>query len=399
QYPEFFQHPFRNVKPESFIRLSGQNTVDASTVNNALLWKLSTKQDLDRELIDENAERAQTGNLLGVDNRYNLTYYHLNKGFLRKDSLHWFVQYGFVDHGGVSYSGDFFKLIGQGNAVFQGDTAFAGGLDFRRSRFDHLSFGVMYFFPNRSNVSFSIGPARGMRFIDVQSPKFRVYTAPYGTETEWDVDVTARLTPGDRQTMAFNNGNGAQLSFDFQGLVSPEGAYAFGVHNFGFMQWRGSEFTKDTAFSYDGWNIPDFDEFTRPDAGRNAYDSIAGAFLPDSNGFNSMAWLPAYLYASYTMKFRERGAFTFKFDKVMFSPMLPRVTVGYTHFFKKLYSTTTVSTGGYSRFSLNQSFGFRWGNHAVQVQLFGVHAWPLPHRLSGLGAGVSYAWILKRKQG
>lgn len=397
RFPEFYAHPFRTVKAGSILSFEGYSEGDASTMNNALLWKIYRQKDLNNEIIGENADRVQSKNLLGLDSRNSITWYNLNKGFLNKDSLHYFLRYGLVDHGAISYSGDFFKLIGQGNKAFEGDTAFGGGLDFRRSRYDYLDFGLIKFFPNRSNLSVSLGFTRGMRFIDIQAPKLQVYTAPYGTSTEWDVNLTARLSNGDEQTYQYVQGLGAQISVDYNGSFGPDAAYSVGVKNFGFMRWEGSEYTKDTTFTYDGWGIPDFGELNRPDAGQDAYDSIAPIFRPDSTGFERTALLPAYIYASYTMKLRGNQSLEFRFDKVINSPMLPRVSVGYTYFFGKMYGTTQISTGGFSRLALAQTLGLRIGNHSVRVQLYGIQAWAFPHKMSGLGGGIGYSFILGQK--
>ncbi|MBI1223111.1 MAG: hypothetical protein GC180_10950 [Bacteroidetes bacterium] len=396
-FPEFYAHPFRTVKAQSMINAEASNVLDASTANNALLWRLSRQADLNNALINENASRVQSKNLLGVDNEYALSWYNLNSGFCKRDSLHYFVRYGLIDRGGASYSGDFFKLLGLGNKAFEGDTAFAGGLDFRRSRFDYLDFGLIKFFPNRSNLSVSVGVTRGLRFLDVQAPRLQVYTAPYGTSTDWDINVNAKLTPGNKQTLQYVNGMGAQVSADFKGLLGPDGAYAMGVHNLGFMQWSGAQYTKDTSFTYNGWSIPSLNSLNKPNSGQNAFDSISSQFWPDSSSFKKVQWLPAYLYASYTMKLFGKQSLEFRFDKVINTPMLPRVSVAYTYFFGKMYGSTRLSTGGYSRLAVTQSFGLRIRNHCIRVQLYGIQAWPMPHKSAGIGGGIGYTYILNRK--
>jgi len=392
KFPNFFDHPFRSVKAKSMVAVEGSYYVDASTANNSLLWKLARRQELSNELIAENADRTNVKNMIGIDNRYSLTYYNLNKGFLKKDSLHYLIRYGFNDHAGASYSDDFFRLIGQGNAYFEGDTADGNGLVFKRSRYDYIDFGLIKFFPNRSNLSVSVGVARGIRMIDLDGRRFSVYTAPYGTSTDWDIDLTARLTPGDQQGFGNVHGMGMQISIDYKGLLGPDGAYAVGVRNLGFISWKGTQYTKTAKFNYDGWYVPDFEVFQDPDAGRNAYDSIASEFQPDSTGFKSTEMLPSLIYAEYSMRLNGKQSLTFRFDKVMNTPMIPRFSLGYTYFFGDFYGTSSIMTGGYSRLNVSQELGYQKGKHFVKALFYGLQAWATPHKAGGLGGGLGYTY-------
>jgi|GEM_PF-2464570 len=392
KFPVFFDSPFRTVKANSMVAIEGNYFIDASTANNALLWKLGLQDDLSKELIDENAGRVKAKNMIGIDSRFSLTYYNLNKAFMKHDSLHYLIRYGVIDHAGASYSDDFFRLIGQGNAVFEGDTANGNGLVFKRARFDYIDFGLIKFFPNRSNLSVAVGIARGMRMIDMDGRRFSVYTAPYGTSTDWDIDLTARLTPGDHQGLASVNGMGMQISAEYKGLLGADGAYAVGVRNLGFIAWKGSEYTKTDKFTYDGWDVPDFGTFQDPDAGRNSYDSIASEFQPDSTGFKSTEMLPGYIYGEYSMRLMGKQSLTFRFDKVLNTPMVPRVSVGYTYFFGNFYGTSSVMTGGYSSFNITQEVGFQKGKHFVKAKFYGIQAWATPHKSGGMGGGLGYTY-------
>ena len=305
-----------------------------------------------------------------------------------KDSLYWFVRYGFRDQGGVSYSDDLFRLIGLGNYEFQGDTANADGLSFQRSRYDYLDFGLIKYFPNRSNLSVSLGVTRGIRLIDLKANQLSVYTEEYGTSTNWAIDMNARLTPALEQTLADYHGMGAQISADYKGLLGPEGAYAVGIHNLGFVRWKGSEYTKKANFTYDGWYIPDWNDLEGN--GKEAFDSVAALFRPDSTGFTKTRFLPAYAYAEYTMKFRKRQAVTFRFDQVFNQVMTPRITVEHLFFWSRFYTTTRLSFGGYGRFNWTQDIGYQRGRHLFHLQLYGIDGYIVPSKSSGLGAGFRY---------
>lgn len=374
------------------VAIDGSYCVDASTANNALLWKLSQRAELSNELIAENADRTNVKNLIGIDSRYSLTYLNLNSGFMKKDSLHYLIRYGFHDHAGANYSGDFFRLVGQGNAYFEGDTADGNGLSLKRSRYDYIDFGLIKFFPNRSNLTVSFGIARGIRMIDVDGRRFSVYTEPYGTSTDWDIDLSSRLTPGKEQGLASVHGMGMQVSAEYKGLLGPDGAYAVGVQNLGFIAWKGTQYEKTAKFTYDGWYVPGFEVFQDPDAGRNTYDSIAAEFQPDSIGFLSKELLPSLIYAEYTIRLLGKQSLTFRFDKVLNTPMIPRFSIGYTYFFGDFYGTSRVMTGGYSRFNLSQEFGYSKGKHYVHAMLYGMQAWAIPHKAGGLGGGLGYAY-------
>ncbi len=388
RFSHFYNHPFRSAKPSSFLQVEADYHVDATFANNVFLWKVSTKQYLDNDLIRQNADRARAKNLFGIDNSFSVSYYNFDKGFLKKDSLYWFVRYGFRDQGGVSYSDDFFRLIGLGNYEFQGDTANADGLSFQRSRYDYLDFGLIKYFPNRSNLSVSLGVTRGIRLIDLKANQLSVYTEEYGTSTNWAIDMNARLTPALEQTLADYHGMGAQISADYKGLLGPEGAYAVGIHNLGFVQWKGSEYSKKANFTYDGWYIPDWNDLEGN--GKEAFDSVAALFRPDSTGFTKTRFLPAYAYAEYTMKFRKRQALTFRFDQVFNQVMTPRITVEHLFFWSRFYTTTRLSFGGYGRFNWTQDIGYQRGRHLFHLQLYGIDGYIVPSKSSGLGAGFRY---------
>lgn len=390
-FPQFFDHPFRSVKSKSFLSVEGGYTLDAGTLNNHFLWRVANKSPLSNEVINQNADRLGLRNLFGIDGRGSATYYNLNKGFAGKDSLHYLVRYGFVDHGGASFTDDLFRLVGQGNKVFEGDTAFGNGLTFKRYRFDYIDFGLIKFFPNRSNLQVSVGVTRGLRMIDVDASRLLLYTAPYGTSAYLDVDLNARFSAGDKQGLQHVNGMGAQINFDYRALLGPggDGAVAIGARNLGFMQWKGSEYQKKDTFSYSGWHI-DPSTFSNPGNGSQAYDSLSAVFQPDSSGFKQIELLPAYLYAEYTMRIGGKQSLNFRFDKVINSPMLPRVSVGYTYFFGNWYGISTVSTGGFSRLNIAQEAGYRVGRHSARVMIYGVHAMILPGMAGGLGGQAGY---------
>lgn len=392
RFPVFFDHPFRTVKSPSFMALEGGYTFDATSATNDLLWKLTTKQYLDKPTILRNADRAKAKNLLAIDGGASATYYNLNKGFMKKDSLHWLVRYGYRDHTGASYSEDFFRLLGIGNAAFQGDTANGNGLMFQSYRFDFVDFGLIKFYANRSNFSLSVGLTRGMKLIDVDGDRFSVYTAEFGTSTYWDIDVNAKMTRGIEQGFGYVHGMGAQLNAEYKGLLTPTGAVSVGVRNLGFIKWKGSEYEKVAQFTYDGWNVPTWGDLDRGSA-EGTYDSIAQEFRPDSAGYNRAHMLPAYIYAEYTMKLKEKHAVTFRFDQVLFTPMVPRFSIAYTTFFRKFYSTTAISFLGYSRLSVNEELGYRFGRHFVRLQLYGIEAWAFPKKASGFGGGLGYSFV------
>ncbi len=391
-FPTFFDHPFRTEKAGSFLSVEGEYTQEASAANNALLWRLGTKQRLGQDLIAYNADRAKLKNLMAFDSRLSITYYNLNKSFLKRDSLHYFVRYGFVDHAGASYSDEFFRLVGQGNKAFEGDTANGNGFMLNRTRFDYFDFGIIRFFPNRSNLAVSLGLTRGMRFAEVDGSRLLVYTAEYGTSTFWDIDVSAKLTPAKEQSYFDVHGTGIQVNLDYKGLLGPEGAYAVGARNLGFIGWTGKHYTKKDSFTYNGWYAPDYASFYNAD-GSNKYDSIANEFRPDSIVFRSAEWLPAYVYAEYTMKIYGKQSLSFRFDKILNTPMVPRVSVSYTYFCGNWYGVTRVSTGGYTRFNLSQEIAYRKGHHFVKAMLYGIHAWAFPKKAAGLGGGIGYSWI------
>ena len=185
---------------------------------------------------------------------------------------------------------------------------------------------------------------------------------------------------------------GAQLSAEYKGLLTPTGSVAVGVRNLGFVKWKGSEYEKVAQFTYSGWNIPTWGDFDRGSA-EGSFDSVAAQFRPDSAELNRAQMLPGYVYAEYTMKLKEKHAVTFRFDKVLFTPMVPRVSVAYTTFFRNIYSMTTASVLGYSRFNLTEEVGFRFGHHFARVQLYGIEAWAMPKKASGLGGGLGYSFV------
>lgn len=387
-FPSFFDHPFRTEKAKPFIVLEGSYSQEASGANNALLWRLGTKQRLGRDLIAQNADRAKLKNLMAFDARGSVSYYNLNKGFMKNDSLHLFFRYGFVDHAGASYSDEFFRLVGQGNKAFEGDTADGNGFVLNRSRFDYFDIGLIRFFPNRSNLAVSLGVTRGMRFADVDGSRLTVYTAEYGTSTFWDIDVNAKLTPGKEQSYFDVHGFGLQLNLEYKGLLGPDGAYAVGARNLGFVSWSGKEYIKKDTFTYNGFYAPDFASFN---GSGNSFDSMANEFRPDSMTLKSAILLPAYVYAEYTMKLYGKQSLTFRFDKILNTPMVPRVSVSYTYFCGNWYGITRVSTGGYSRFNLSQELAYTKGKHFVKAMFYGIQAWAFPKKAAGLGGGIGYA--------
>lgn len=392
-FPNTYKNPFRTVKQGNFLSVDADLWINSSTANNDILRRIYFKQDLDNETIQSNADDAKAKNLIGSETSWEVNYAHLSKPFLKKDSLHWTLKYGFRDHTGVSYSDVLFKLIAQGNKQYEGDTADASGFDFFKQRFDYFEFGVIKYFPNRSNLSVAVGPARGMRISQVTGQNFLLYTEPYGTGMFWDVDVNAKLTSGRQAGLDQIHGMGMTASAEYNGMLTPKGSYSVGIKNFGFVSWESNHYMKDDTFHYYGWNLPSWSDFNNPNAGQQAYDSIENIFKPtiDSNE-RSVEWLPAYVHADYTMLIGKKSALNFRYDQVLFTEMLPRFTVGYTYFGKCFYSKTDLAFGGYGRLNLNESVGMKFKKHYVAVRAYGLEAWVTPKISAGFGAGLSYAY-------
>ncbi|TNE80729.1 MAG: hypothetical protein EP332_06845 [Bacteroidetes bacterium] len=392
RYPDMYKNPFRTVMGSSYVQVGGEVWLNGNTLNNDFLYKLYNRSDLSNDVIEANAQKTKMKNLVGGEVSWELAYHNLKYKVLKKDSLFWNLRYGFRDHTSANFSDVLFRLIGQGNKQYEGDTADASGFNFIKQRFDYFELGITKIFSNRSNLSVSVGPARGMRYSEVNGQRFSLYTESYGTGMYWDVNVNARLTPALESTLADFHGMGMSASVEFNGLLSANGAYSVGVKNFGFISWTADNYTKVDTFQYNGWNLPSWSDLNTEGAGQAAYDSVEQMFVPKKDSaVRSSSALPAYFYAAYTMKVGEKGAAGFKYDQVLFTEMLPRFTFSYQHFFKKFYTQSELVFGGYGRMNINQQLGYRVNRHTLMLKVYGLDGIIRPTQASGFGGALSYS--------
>ncbi len=391
KFDVFFKNAYRTSWPERVLQVDGSAWGDGTSLGNSLLGSLFLRENITNEKVNRAADQQKAKNLVGAQTEVNIRYYDLSSAVLKQDSLHWFVQYGYRDHLGISYSDDLFRLLGQGNKVFAGDTANGNGLNVKKIRFDYIQFGLIKRFANRSNLSVSVGPARGMRLIDVDGRYLSVFTEQYGTYLDWNVDVNARLSGAyGQQGIQHINGMGAVMSAEFNGMIAGTGAYSVGVENLGFIRYQGKHLSKNAQFRYNGWYIPDFGALSDPDAGQQAYDSIVSVFTPTETNINKSTLLPARVYAGITIQVKANSCVQVEFDKYINTPMMPRFSVSYMRFGKRYYSATRLAFAGYSRLSVHQHVGYNFGRHQVGILLYGLEGWVLPSRATGMGGMLSY---------
>lgn len=390
-YPMFYNHPFRTVKQGSFGLLKGGAWLDANAADNRLLVNVYLKKDLDHDLIKENADKQGAKNLAGSDNNVELSYYALGQKALGRDSLHWFASYGIRDFSGATFSEDLFRLIGLGNKFTEGDTADGNNFRLIRQRYDYLRGGLIWYFPDNSNLSISLGMARGMRLIHVHAKELSLYTAPYGQYMNWNVDIKAKFNRDNEATYGDVNGIGAFIGAEYNRLISG-GAFTAGINHLGFMRWfQGRSFTKDTTFTYNGWYVPLFTDL-QADAEQDGADSIKRIFSPQRVDGSFTKALPADFFIRYTFKIGKRSALSLQAEQTFFSPMQTLFSGSYYYFGKRFMSVSTLQAGGFGSYNMVQEFAFLAGKSAISVRISGIEGIVAPAFNGGAGGQIAYSY-------
>lgn len=393
QWGNFYAHPLRTEMSRSMAFITADGEFDASSINNTMSFKLATGRRLETSLIAENAGRQKAKNLVGYDVDVSAGYVSFDKPLFNKKNLFWYASYGYRDFLASSYSDHLFTLVGIGNKAFEGDTADANAFRIDRSRYDYLSAGVIKYFGGErpSNLKIGVGVVRGINHLTVDAKRLQLYTAPYGEYLNVDADVDVRRhNYKNGSGYGTYNGTGAMIDAEYNIRMSPGSAITVGVRNLGFVRWKdGYEYSKDSSFRFDGWSVPDYGALK--DSSGAAIDSLINVFRPKTDSAGFTALLPANFYLRYTMELNKANYLTFAMQKTLFSAMLARISISYTHFSAddKWYLSTTVATGGVGRFALHQEVSRNFGKGIMaQVKLYNIDGLVLPASASGFGCGL-----------
>lgn len=347
---------------------------------------------LSPSFLEKVSDRHRPKNLIGSELSYTMRYTNFDQKVLKRDSLHWFVEYGFREHTGATFSEDLFRLVMTGNKAFEGKSANGNGAEIRRIRYDYLQAGLIKRLNNQSMLIVSAGPARGMRLIDLNADRLSLYTAPYGTHLELDIDGSLGLS-GTWQTSGLNHVNGMGFTFStaYAGKIAGGGSIQVGLENAGLIWFRQDVYSKTDSLYFDGWNVGNLNSFSRGAAVGQAFDSIVSAIEPAQQRVSKSQGLPARIYASYQFELKPNRYLSFQFDKVLNMPMLPRFAVTHTAFWKNWFWASEVALGGYSRLGLNQHLGYSQGRNYWHLRVYALEGVVMPFVASGVGGAVGYA--------
>jgi hypothetical protein len=306
---------------------------------------------------------AHGGNIKYEDElKAGLSYKH----YFKKPALQLYVSFYHRNLRTLMTSSDAFKLVFEGNAPFENQTASLNNIQFENLMYNQYSIGV-----SKTDGHFMVGVnlsyLQGFTNQQIKNPNGSLYTAPYGEYLDLSYNLTFNeATPGASHFFDVNGqGLSADLRFEYN---TGNSRFSFTVQDLGYITWgkHAVNYTGDTSLRYSGIVINDITSLAGSGLQGLKLDSVIAALGPKKTTNEYSTTLPATFQATFSQLFKLRSHSMIVTAGINTRLIADYYAYGYikTTFLLDHQWATSVSAGagGYSLFNLGYDFGRKWKN-------------------------------------
>lgn len=261
---------------------------------------------------------------------------------------------------------DAFKLIFEGNAPFENQTASLNNINFENLMYNQYSLGI-----SKTDGHFLAGIIlsylQGYNDNQLMNPSGSLYTAPYGEYLNLNYDLNYnQATPGASKFFDLNGqGISADLRLEYS---TPNWRVGLTIQDLGYISWKKSpvNYIADTSFTYSGINISNFTNISGSGINGLNLDSVISALGPHKMQHAYNTTLPATIQLTFSRAFKLK-----KLAMVLSAGLNTKLLNDYyaygylkASFFlgQKWVTSVSAGGGGYSLFNLGWDVGKRWRN-------------------------------------
>lgn len=282
---------------------------------------------------------------------------------------------------GSSFSGDFFRLIFQGNAHFLGKN-----LEIKNAKIKYLQYRTLDFYWNKDLIKYKyqtvlfiekISLVQGIGYAKLNMRNSNVFTHNWGDTVSGKMDATLQQKFGN-----FWKGTGLGLASSFRVNITRKAIVLF-VTDFGFLyQANVTTYTKKNNFLLHQYYV------TRNDFIGNFFtqhlkDSVTQSLSLDTGKINKIRMLPLQLQVS---KYFSYGRYI-SLQYLSLPGYLPKLS----YYFKSIWSKRinvfpNISLGGWDNVDLNLKLQYEIRRrNRISITFNGLESYVLPKITHGAG--------------
>ncbi len=338
---------------------SSANTLPASLTNALLFGGL-----IDPALKEKAISGLSDKNIFGAELDNNIFYatYRENLPVVRSGIL--FGGFRNRNHIDVKLPPDMFQLIFSGNSALAGREAAINGLSLHRFRYLQYQIGFQGI-KRSDDQSLSGGAAisflQGQNHIELNMDRGHVFTHEEGEFIDLDMNFEARFSDtSDLSSTAFNGwGLGTDLNFAFEKYN--HFSVAVNLQDIGFIRWnsQATHVSKDTSFTYSGFEVTDIFDFSDD----LFSDTEADSLLEDLNLVETTGAYTTALQAKLNVQFTKTLP---EIHTTILLGLAYRLNANYDplvllkaiyHFSPQTHVGLISSYGGYAKYNAGLEFG------------------------------------------
>lgn len=293
----------------------------------------------------------------------------------------------------ATYDQDLFGLMAFGNKVYAGTRLQLGDQAFRSTSLQHLSVGKYWSGRTQHAAiagSISLGFLKGQYNHEIDIRSASIYTEENGDFI--DIDMQYAYMRSDTQYTAYFDMNGYGIGIGAQ--VCYHGDQGIEIHaglqNLGALRWVNNryQYEKDSAFTYNGWEIPNIFDTGPGSIFENATPDSAVALLTSGNTGQN-AWRPAPARVEFTVTsplWGSKARLRAGFSHYLFTMRSPQMFVGpeFRFFKERLTLMPFYQYGGYGGSHAGMELAFKAGSFlTIQARSGNIDALFSPSTLAG----------------
>jgi len=315
-----------------------------------------------------------------------------------------FVKYNKYYHADLTFSRDLFELFFDGNKHFAGQEADLSNSSLNVINYEQFQFGILTKFGNSQiKHTFGIGVSINNGYqntrIDIKDGKLYTDNNAEYLDFSANYDIYRSDTSSGRSNAFKGFGTSANIYYSF--ITEQKNIFDFELTDFGFIEWNrhSQQFSKDTAFHFEGINVDDILNINGNIFDNANPDSVLNSYTYADTTMRYTMMTPACLKVSYLKNVSDKFRMEFCFKKKFFSHYDPLFMVK-TEFLpnKNNIISFNVSYGGYSsadpRINHSGNFGIEYAHNFGKgmVLLAGtnyLNGFIYPYSTTGQGAFIT----------
>lgn len=343
-------------------------------------------------------------NTFGADVEGGISFVTFPDTFVGNSNMGLFVKYNKYYHADLTFTRDLFELFFDGNERFAGKDADLGNSSLNVINYEQFQIGILTKFGDaKMKHTFGIGVSinNGIQNTRVDIKNGNLFT---DTNAEYlDLSANYDIYQSDTSkhgTNAFKGfGTSANIYYSF--ITENDNIFDFELTDFGFIEWNrhSQQFSKDTAFHFEGINVHDILNIQGSIFDNANPDSVVNSYTFSDTTMRYTMMTPACLRISYLYNYSRFFRMEFSFKKKFFSHYDPYFLVK-TQLIpnKNNVFSFDFSYGGYSSsnpvINHNGNFGIEYAHNFGRgmVMLVGtnyLNGFIYPYSTTGQGAFVT----------